>query len=69
MQDFDKEAIEHLRDVIAKHSEFDNCKNLLENLNSSPAYFREYSYTFTYIMVSMFSEGMVNENRSIDAAR
>ncbi|CAD8149208.1 unnamed protein product [Paramecium octaurelia] len=69
MQDFDKEAIDHLKDTIAKHSDFDNCKNLLENVNSNPAYLREYSNTFTYIMVSMFSEGMVNENRSIDVAR
>ncbi|CAD8072286.1 unnamed protein product [Paramecium sonneborni] len=68
-QDFENEAIEHLKNVIAKHPDYDNCKNLLENFNSTPFSLREYTNVFVYIMISMFSEGMVDENRSIDLVR
>ena len=63
MQDFDKEAIEHLNNVIKKHPEFENCKNLLENLNASPFSLREYTNTFVFILISIFSEGMSDDNR------
>ncbi|CAD8102037.1 unnamed protein product [Paramecium primaurelia] len=69
MQDLDNEAIEHLKNIIVKHSDFDNCKNLLDNLNSNPNSFREYTNVFTYIIISMFSEGMVDENQQIDRVR
>ncbi|CAD8066389.1 unnamed protein product [Paramecium sonneborni] len=69
MQEFDKEAIEHLKNIIAKNPGFDNCKNLLDNLNVSPYSLREYTHVFVYIMICIFCEGMVDENRQIEQVK
>ncbi|CAD8173789.1 unnamed protein product [Paramecium pentaurelia] len=69
MQDFDQEANEYLQSIIVKHADFDNCKNLLENSNVNSFSSREYTNVFVYFMISMFSEGMVDENRSINIVR
>lgn len=69
MQDYDKEVIEYLQNIIANHADFDNCKNLLENLNASPFSSREYTNILVYFLISIFSEGMVDENNSIDIIR
>lgn len=59
----------HLKEIIVKHTDFDTCKNLLESLNSNSASYREYTNVFIYLMISIFSEVMVDENRSIDSIK
>ncbi|CAD8074922.1 unnamed protein product [Paramecium primaurelia] len=54
LQDFDKEAIEYLKDAINQFPQFEDCQNLIESLEAKPKHVREYANVFVYLIVMFF---------------
>ncbi|CAD8176417.1 unnamed protein product [Paramecium octaurelia] len=57
LQDFDKEAIEYLKDAINQFPEFEDCQNLIDSLEAKPKHVREYANVFVYLIVMFFEIG------------
>ncbi|CAK74669.1 unnamed protein product (macronuclear) [Paramecium tetraurelia] len=64
MQQADDEAIQHLKCVIKKHPDFEDCIDVLESLQQKSCYTKEYIQVFSYILASVLQEGILINNLS-----
>ncbi|CAD8075240.1 unnamed protein product [Paramecium sonneborni] len=64
MQQANDKAIQHLVFVLQKHPDFDDCRDVLESINSQSTRNKEYIKVFSFILISVIQEGVVNGNQN-----